>query len=464
MNTRDYYIEFLEELDKRLYSFVSDLESRDATLLMLGNHSIKIPLFHYLYCKLMMWKGNYNQCRINGMNVDESMCDIQKHLDTFQTFPNKITDIAEIELHKHYWYEMLSDYKNQLIVYVYNKRLLQYLIPLIKKIDQPVLLLSEYELPDETDFPESVTALTICFSEEKMFSNPFIEKYFPRFFHYANTFSILLRILQPKGIISIEGCHNQERLLAVFAKANDVPSIVIQQGWPSILHSVFRRFPYNHYLTWGEGYHKYLEKYNPTTEFIPVGYMYKVKDTDCKDKKNSVSFFLQGPFILSDRFYYNDLLDLITTVSQQLPEISFCVREHPEFKLSPQILQQWNSIPNIEIVSDLELEEVFSRTMITVSHFSSTLMEGVVHGAIPLVYDPTTDSSYCPDIEIEQIGMISKTQEEFCEKLIYILKHRETFSQQIAQRKAKWFLATGDETLDNMVNCINKITAYIPKQ
>ncbi len=458
VNTRDYYIEFHEELDKRLDAFTSTIEQTDKQLVMLGDQSVKTALSHQLYYQLMQEKESYSQCRIKGMDVNKAMNKIDKYLNSFQFLSSSTTETPKVDLRNHDWYKMLSDYKNLLVVYVFNQRLLQYLIPLIKKIEQPILLLSEYELPDEIDLPESVTALTLAFSDEKVFSNPFIEKYFPNLFQYANTFSILMQIIEPKGVLCLEGCHLQERLLAIFSQSNKIPVIGIQQGWPSFMHTTFRRLPYDYYLTWGEGYNKLWAENNPIPQFIPTGYMYSVKECSSQNSRNNVTFFLQGPVLLSDRRYFDDLPTLITTVAQQFSEVNFRVREHPEFKLSTHVLEKWKTHSNIEIVSDWKLEEVFSDTLITVSHFSSTLMEGIVHGAIPLVYDPTTDSHYCPDVEKEKIGMISKTKEEFCEKLMYILKNKKTFQQQIAKDKQKWFAAVGKETLDNMLNFINMKT------
>ena len=40
-----------------------------------------------------------------------------------------------------------------------------------KKEEIPILLLSEYEIPDDTELPETVTAVQVEFSEQKVFEN-----------------------------------------------------------------------------------------------------------------------------------------------------------------------------------------------------------------------------------------------------------------------------------------------------
>lgn len=53
----------------------------------------------------------------------------------------------------------------QLVIYIYNARQLVYLTPLIERLEEPVLLLSEYEIPDETELPDFVTAITLEFTK-----------------------------------------------------------------------------------------------------------------------------------------------------------------------------------------------------------------------------------------------------------------------------------------------------------
>lgn len=58
-------------------------------------------------------------------------------------------------------------------------------IDFFTKEEIPILLLSEYEIPDDTELPETVTAVQVEFSEQKVFENDSIEQNFPRLFLYA---------------------------------------------------------------------------------------------------------------------------------------------------------------------------------------------------------------------------------------------------------------------------------------
>lgn len=448
---RDYYLEYYEELDKRLEQFVLQW-ARDKQVL-LGQHSVKEPLQTFLFYRLTAERKHYNQCRQKGMPVDASMKRVDAFLDIFGKEDHNAAACTSgkvlNKITEHPWYELLNPYQGQLLVYLFNERQLHYLTPLLQKLDGPVLLLSECDLPEETDLPESVMALPLDFSSEKVFNDHTFERTFPLLFHYTNTFDILLQALRPRGVVCLEGCHYQEQLLAVVAESYDIPSYGIQQGWPSMMRTGFRRLPFRYFFTWGKRFSDLWAHYNPHPRFISAGYMYEIVNRPI-EKKTCVSFFLQSPCYLSDANYFNSFIMLVFTAAQAFPDVTFLVREHPEYKLDQAIIEKWKEQPNVEIVSDSLLGDVYVRSKIVVSHFSSSLMEGMLYGAIPLVFDPTTHSRYNPDVEKEGIGRIVTSSAEFINCLKELL---EDNLQPLPPMELKhWFEATDTDTLENIVN------------
>ena len=216
----NYYLEYYEKLDEKLELFVQHWTTDKQVLL--GQYCVKKPLLTYLFYRMAEEKDHYNLCRLEGMSVNDSMKRIDALLDSFREENHETESCQEEVLHnikEHPWYELLSEYQGQLLIYIFNDRQLQYLVPLLQKQDCPVLLLSEQDIPDDTDFPESVMALTLDFSSEKVFIDKTFQRTFPLVFHYANTFDILLQILQPCDVICLEDRHFQEQLLAAMAKA-----------------------------------------------------------------------------------------------------------------------------------------------------------------------------------------------------------------------------------------------------
>lgn len=56
------------------------------------------------------------------------------------------------------------------------------------------------------------------------------------------------------------------------------------------------------------------------------------------------------------------MIRLIGTVAAEFPARRFLVREHPEFRIGEEVRMEWEQIPNIEMVTDGKLAEVFART------------------------------------------------------------------------------------------------------
>lgn len=85
-------------------------------------------------------------------------------------------------------------------------------------------------------------------------------------------------------------------------------------------------------------------------------------------------------------------------------------------------------------------------------------MEGVVHQSVPLVYDPTSDSRYYPDVEKLNIGRIAKTEEEFLSHLTDLLK--SPWKPYSKETMCQWFAATDKTTLESIVQFIENTKNY----
>lgn len=455
MKQSDYYLEFYDELDKRLEHFgVSSDRSRRSVCL--AGVSVQDALQTHLFYRLSMERNAYNRCRRQGMAVEEAMSRVDAFLNRLRNMaPMSLEGAGEdslLDVQKHPWREPLEECHGCVLVYVYNARQLYDLTPLINQVGRPVVLLSEYDIPDETELPEYVTALPVEFSHCRIFTDRDFECRFPLFFHYAHTFSILLQLMRPAGVICLEGCRFQEQLLAVEAENLGIPSYGIQRSWPSLMHGGFRRLPFRYYYTWGERFSRLWAVHNPVPSFVPLGYMYEVEPLRRGEEQSCVSFFLQAPVHLSDEVYFTQLLELIREAAERWPEVTFLVREHPEYRLDESLLRSLQFRGRVEIVSESPLNEIYARTRILVSHYSSSLMEGLLYGCRPLVFDPTDGSRYFPDVEKEGLGCIARTREEFMACLARMLEDNVPLGFQ----RQECFAATGTDTLDAMVSHLNQ--------
>lgn len=457
MDKRDYYLEFYELLDSCLHEFLEKTEKKVPSIFRIRGYSIKIPVVTYLFYQLMNQRDYYNKCRKRKKSIVESFANVFAYLERFTKHDTTEEYRNTINITDHPWYDKLSSFQEALLIYVFNQRQLNYLVPIITHLGCPIILLSEKVLIEDIELPDNITAIEIKSSPKRFINNIVIEKKYSLISAYANTLDILLRCLSPKCIICLEGCHYEEQLLATIANSYHIPTICIQQGWPSMIRTGFRHLPFKYYFTWGKNFNSCWQKFNSQPEFIEMGYMYEVEDKSKNTKRNCITFFLQGPLFLSDQSYLSELTNLIKEQAISFPNRIFLVREHPEFQLPNNILAELSHLSNVEIVSTNPLKEILNRSLVVVSHFSSTIMECLVHGAIPLVYDPTTNSRYYPDIELEKLGMIAKTPDEFHTTLTYILENIASFQEHAQNELDSWFSNIGISTLDAMKDFITTL-------
>ena len=439
--SNDFYLEFFNAVDSILSEYIRKKQLPQSARSYLFQRSFKL-------------RHTYNKLRIKGHTVEE--CNSYLNQNLFYT--TNIEQVRSEKSVKNYqlepWHQTLSSFRNRLLVYVYNNRQLYYLLPIINVINRPIILICEPNVNAEIEVNDNIIAIELCFLNDcEIFNDNNLKENYPVLYQYYNTFHLLLEALSPEGVVVLEGCHYQEQILGELARKNKIPSIAIQQGWPSLIHSMFRHMPYTHFLSWGDTLISELKKWNPTIKFIPVGYPYQIKEkiNDC------ITFFLQAPIFISDNYYFSLIIDLIFETAERFPRISILVREHPEYKLRNNIINRLHNYNNIHIVSDWKIEDVYSNTQIVVSHFSSTIIEGVAHNCIPLVFDPTRFSSYIPNIEEIGYGLIAKDKISFFEKLKFIQDNLEEFFDNISLKKNLCFTDVSNNAIEKIVDSINEI-------
>lgn len=440
--SNDFYLEFYEAVEAILKQYVAEKGWEPFVKTYLFQNSFRL-------------RDVYNDLRKKGRPAPECLDYLKQGLLPPNRKERPYAACAESSDYKlEFWYQYLLARAGRLIVYIYNNRQLNYLLPLINALNRPLLLICEREVDMEVETTENVEAIEMCFwNELNVYDDGALKEVFPELYKYYNAFSLMFEALDPEGVLVLEGCHYQEQILSAVAGKKGVPSVAVQQGWPSFIHTMFRDLPYSYYLTWGTYLNKEWSKYNSRPEFIPTGYIYPVKE---KKKHHSITFFLQSPVFLSDHYYFAILVELIGETARRYPDIPVWVREHPEYKLDPSVINTWSKYTNIRMASNLSLPDVFACTQIVVSHYSSVLVEGLAHDCIPLVFDPTLYSRYTPDIEELKVGRIAHDKRSFFENLEYIQENISFFRGHLLKEKDKWFTAVSKDAIRKTVNTIHR--------
>lgn len=300
----------------------------------------------------------------------------------------------------------LKNYTQCVNVLCRNPREWEYWKPLLKKSEGKVVVWCECFIEDDYEFSCDILLIDIVSLKEKYICNPFLERIAGSIFRKANQYVLLFDTLCPACALILTGCNPEGELLSAFCKYRDIPSVCVQQGWPSLMHTKFRNMEYDYFLTWGEGFNSIWEEYNPGVHFISAGYPYPVY----KEKKDPViTFFLQHPVITLDSIYEDEMLELIRYCSETFPDRVIWVREHPAIPLAKKGKEYLGKMQNLVFVSDLPVEQIFVRTEVAVSYFSSILIESLLYGAIPFIFDPSSTPGYYPDLARESCAVEAKS-------------------------------------------------------
>ncbi|CDN30406.1 hypothetical protein BN938_0300 [Mucinivorans hirudinis] len=425
----DYYREYLDTLDDILSEFVSQKER----FMLLGKTSANKAVKNTLWSKLILdgTREYYNKCRKQGVSVSELKSEILLLLS--QKYGIADDDTAKLIHNDDFTnYDFLRQYKGTIVVFCMNARQIDLWIPIISQNDSSVLMLCNFDTEKSIFADGNFTVLELSFLSDRYIHNSYLERCFTAVFEYANLFTMLINVLKPQQVMVMEGCHFETEILAAVCRPQSIETVCYQQGWPSVMHTRFRDMGYDRFITWGEEFNELWRRYNPAVKFETGCYPYSI----CKCKiGNAVTFFLQAPIIISDDDYFDQLLQLARYIAIQHSNVIVLIREHPEYRLRTEQKLKFEQMNNVEFVSDIPLYEVFERTLISVSIFSSTIIESLVHNSIPFVLDPTTDGCYYP--LVDDWGVEVHSLESAKEKLAELIKDK-TLQNKMFRGIEKW--------------------------
>lgn len=445
--SQDYIIPFHEDLEKCITDFILTIKDKKTQALNLGPYDISQPTLNYLWYKMLKLRELYitnksdNKTFSNLYNwVNNISEQVQKYSVNYNNTPTT---------HK-IWAETLKGERHKILFYASSVRLLECSIPLLSSIENELVILTTEITEKAIQALPKVTFIRFTLTQEKLYHNPILENNFPQLYQFANSIGWFIELLEPQLFLCLDGCQTEYKLAATFCTNKGIPSICIQHEWPSFLHTGFRHMPYTYFFTWGDKFNTLWKTHNPKTKFVETGYMYAPLENGRHD---SITFFLQAPIFLSCQRYLEAMLKLIIKTALRYPQINIMIREHPEYIVKNTLHSVWRQYPNIKIASDCPIKEVYANTKIAISHYSSVIIECLIHGCTPLVFDQTTNSRYSPDIEKEGLGLIATDEDSLFYKIDSIISNNfkpKTEFQNL-------FKNIGKETLDEIRKKIDNI-------
>ena len=234
-----------------------------------------------------------------------------------------------------------------------------------------------------------------------------------------NYYYATLKKLKPKCVVVPEGNHIQDELINQIGKQLSIPVICLQQGWSPIIHNGFRHMSYTKMLVWGQGFADLLQPLNPEQKFVVTGshivkFNHSVNSINQATTRKGISFFLQSPKKIGTIKTWNQFLELIRWTAKEFVEVPVLVREHPQYLLSSKERNRLQRYSNVKLVSpsSYSLSTVLADSMLVVAIYSTTILEGIAAGVLPLIFNVTSLPSYYPDVQAAGAGIEVKNLEE----------------------------------------------------
>ena len=272
---------------------------------------------------------------------------------------------------------------------------------------------------------------------------------FRSLFYWYDTLHGVLSSIRPRCVVVAEGNAPGDELINQACKQLAIPVICLQHGWSFIVHNGFRNMTYTKMLTWGKGFSDLLQVYNPKQNFVVVGNHSIDQEVTVLNKgsffdSNAVVFFLQVPSMLITQECWNEFFGLIVWTAAEFANVPVLVREFPVRPLTKRLRRELECYSNVRLVSRriYPLSEVLQQSQIAISICSSTILESIASGVLPIVFNMTTMPRFFPDVEAVGAGLEVKTPQEARDAISRCLNdnnYRKQFVPGIKSFQEKYF-------------------------
>jgi hypothetical protein len=272
----------------------------------------------------------------------------------------------------------------------------------------------------------------------------------------------LLR-LRPRVVVLAEGNSPDDEVINQVGRKLGIPVVCIQQGWSPIFHPGFCNLSYDSMLVWGQGFADLLKPTNPHQKFIPTG-----------------NFALTSGFRppltkpLGVLFFHQDLdrglggvigsqmnIALAERIARARPDVPVYFRPHPLVPLDSASKRQLTRWPNVIIqkAADVSLDQALSIARVSVSIYSTTILESIAAGTVPIIFNMTTMPHYCPDVAAKGAGLELRTLDDAVAAIDRLLSddlYLSSFTEAMARFAEYYFCARGTDAIVNVIDALGR--------
>lgn len=210
-----YRQEYRKGVKKILKEYINRLEKCWPGIWQIGTYTVSEIILENYWSRNCGWENYYVNYRQGGGKEEEVWERFIKCLAEYPV-PEKNV-VLPIDIKEHMWYGSLSVFGGGKLYYLTQEGQLTTVRPFIPEQGENIVLLTEFEVRDGIDLPDTVVVITAELTDNGRFMNVFLESNYPLLFHYCTMFDVLVNILQPKEIMVMEEGDFRNELLTVVA-------------------------------------------------------------------------------------------------------------------------------------------------------------------------------------------------------------------------------------------------------
>jgi hypothetical protein len=299
----------------------------------------------------------------------------------------------------------------QVLFLVIHPKFVRYLGPIVEKLAVPYAFLAiddpaTFDALREQNLPRmhmemTAESLNMTVPEVEIFHEKFRPGFFEAWIIRLNAVRRALKLLQPRCIVVPEGNAAIYELVNQSTKTIQIPTLCVQQGWAPVVHPGFRNMSYARMCVWGDEFAEMLAPYNSEQRFVVTGnHVIDCQPQGEVGKRHAVAFFLQNGAYWLTETAEREMLQLIVWAAEAFPDREIRVREHPGTQLAAADSMRLAEVKNVRLMPPAEysLKDVLAECRVALAISSTTILEALASGVVPLILNVVGFGTYSPDI------------------------------------------------------------------
>ncbi|MCE7746345.1 MAG: hypothetical protein GPJ52_14545 [Candidatus Heimdallarchaeota archaeon] len=260
------------------------------------------------------------------------------------------------------------------------------------------------------------------------------------YYEYKKQLSKVLDDINPAAIISCSDMAVSDRVIVKWCKKNKKSKIILQNSFiddirikklslnQKLRYLIFNKFlkaplyrrqhlfgsenQSSHLLLWSEYF--ILDKKRKNTHFVGNSAFDKLlQKFDSKRKKSNIVTICTQPL---DEIYnekiFKEVNEFFKIAIKNIPDLIYYIKVHPREEISKyQKIFSEKEFPNIKIVKDYNLHELFKKSLMQISVSSFTIFEAITLG-LPVILVNPNDEIVAYDHFREEIDIRVRKPEE----------------------------------------------------